>query len=129
MFDVKTHNGCITIHNKMTGNHRTFKIRTQNDKSKFAPGSRVVSLLTGPDREDYRNWQSFGFANPSGIVVFRKYADTEFAKFSIMLNNKAQYEALGCEYMIESTCRVCNRQLTEPESIRSGIGPVCAGRP
>lgn len=26
----------------------------------------------------------------------------------------------------ETTCRVCGRRLTDPESVRAGIGPVCA---
>ena len=47
-FDVRTHNGTITIHNPKTGDHRTFQIKTQPADAKFAPGRRVVSLLTGP---------------------------------------------------------------------------------
>ena len=34
----------------------------------------------------------------------------------------------GIEYQFASTCRVCNRKLTTPESIESGIGPICGGR-
>ena len=26
---------------------------------------------------------------------------------------------------MEGTCAVCNRPLTEPESIKTGIGPIC----
>lgn len=31
-----------------------------------------------------------------------------------------------CEVEESRTCRVCNRALTNPESIHSGIGPECA---
>jgi hypothetical protein len=34
----------------------------------------------------------------------------------------------GYRLLVEGTCVRCNRRLTTPESIESGIGPVCAGR-
>ena len=34
----------------------------------------------------------------------------------------------GIEVWHEGTCGRCGRQLTVPESIETGIGPVCAGR-
>lgn len=34
----------------------------------------------------------------------------------------------GYRILLEGRCVVCNRKLTDPDSIRLGIGPVCGGR-
>lgn len=34
----------------------------------------------------------------------------------------------GYRLLLEGRCVVCNRKLTDPVSIRTGIGPVCGGR-
>lgn len=34
----------------------------------------------------------------------------------------------GYTLLVEGRCVVCNKKLTDPESIRTGIGPVCGGR-
>lgn len=126
-FDVCTHNACITIHNPNTGNHRTFKIRTQKEDADFAPGKRIIYLLTGADRSDYRNWKSFGFVyEDNGVAVWHKHVGTVYATYADMLNRREVYErSHNVEYMVEARCRICNRPLTEPESISSGVGPIC----
>ena len=131
-FDVGTHNGMVTVHNPATGNHRTFRVETRE----FPDGAikRVVSLLIGPDREDWTAWRPFGFAVGSRTVaVWRKYQGapndpTDYQKFARMLERPDRFAARGLEYLIEARCRRCNRPLTRPDSIASGLGPVCAGR-
>ena len=125
MFKLATHNGTITLRNPATGGHRTFQVRTQHEESNFAPGQRVVSLLC--DGESYRG---FGFVTDDGSInVWRKKATPLFAKYADMLIRTDHYAGQhGVDYMFEGRCRVCNRQLTNPESIETGIGPVCAGR-
>lgn len=34
----------------------------------------------------------------------------------------------GYRLLLEGRCVICNRPLTDPESIRAGIGPTCAAR-
>lgn len=127
---IATHNGKITITNPKTGNHRTFRIRTQADSANFAPGQRIVSLLTGPDnQEDYRG---FGFVTEEGrILVWRKKRGngkpSEFDIFARMLTEPERYEAEGVTYQFSTRCRRCNHELTDPTSISLGIGPVCRG--
>lgn len=128
-FDVRIHNGMITIHNPGTGQHRTFRVRTQADDAAFAPGKRVVQLLTGPDREDWSAWQSFGFVDArAGVKVWNKYRGTAHETFGRMLSDPTRWAAKGCEFMVEARCRRCGRALTHPESIATGLGPICAGR-
>jgi hypothetical protein len=132
-FKTMTHNGKITIKNPKTGNHRTFKIKTQPKDSSFAPGSRIVSMLIGPDNQG--DYHQFGFVNDDGsVVVWRSKRgsygrQSEWDKLGRMLSDLDRYSAKhGLQVMWSATCRKCNRELTTPESIQSGIGPVCAGK-
>lgn len=125
---IITHNGEITIHNPNTGNHRTFRIRTQPNDANFAPGKRIISLLTGNDNEG--SYTGFGFVQPSGVVtVWRKRRGGVYDQYARMIASPAAYEEKhGLTFLFATRCRVCNRKLTTPRSIEVGIGPVCEGR-
>lgn len=134
---AKIFNGRFTIQAPNEGEHRTLSIRTQDKKANFAPGKRVVSLLVGPDNT--RSYKAFGFVTDNGINVFFKMRGTngkpsEFEWFAHMLWNlgtegeASRFYKLGYRLLIEGRCIRCNKVLTEPESIRTGIGPICAGR-
>ncbi len=127
-FSVFTHNGSITMRNPATDGHRTFRIHTQPDDARFAPGERIVSLLVGPDNTT--DYNGFGFVKKDRIVLWRRFRDSsDFTKYADMLQRPNHYqEEHGIEYLYEGKCRRCNRTLTVPESIESGIGPVCAGK-
>jgi|TARA_R110002096_G_scaffold55026_3_gene141591 hypothetical protein len=126
--EITTHNGTLTVSNPATGKHRTFRIKTQKDDARFAPGERVISLLVGPDNtSDYRG---FGFVVDGRVKVWRRFETVEggqFTRYSRMLNSlEAECEKFGLVVDFATNCRRCNRQLTTPESVQSGIGPVCA---
>ena len=152
------HNGIYTITNTETGEHRTFKISTQSNDSKFAPGKRTVALLAGPDND--HDYQGFGFvyeqpalvadnadALPaSRITVWQskrgnsgKRSAWEFyaALLSLFQFSRSEDEEVsatatlyGRTYSVRLSkrCCRCNRRLTTPESIALGIGPICAER-
>ena len=122
---IASHNGKITIASP-TGNHRTFSIKTQKVDSNFAPGKRVVALLNGPDNQS--DYCGFGFISNNGqdINVWKKKQGGIFDQYAKMLLNPDKYQELGAEYLFSGTCRMCNRELTVPSSIESGIGPICA---
>jgi hypothetical protein len=129
-------NGTYTVQNTSTVNHRTFKIYTISKDSKFAPGKRVIALLIGRNNEN--DYQSFGFVDDKGIYVWSRYRGTmkvssfdyfahliwELATKGTFVNKRGEKYSL----LIEAKCLRCNRKLTEPESIRTGIGPICCGR-
>lgn len=127
-FNIETHNGTVTVHNPASGNHRTFKIHTQPAEASWAPGRRVVSLLIGSDNEE--NYLAFGFVFPGGSVVpFRKYQGTIYARYCDLLRRPQQAEQKwGMRFLWSARCRRCNRKLTTPESLASGIGPTCEER-
>jgi hypothetical protein len=128
-FNVAVHDGIVTIANPQTGQHRTFKVETvRNDESPLK-GKRIVSLLIGPDNgEDYKG---FAFAGENGVTVWKRFKDVDsgvWEKYASMLTYPALWGRKGVKYLCEARCRVCGRRLTVPESVTSGIGPVCAGR-
>lgn len=132
-FDIRTHNGKITVENTRRGTHRTFRIKTQKNDANFAPGERILSLLTGPDNES--SYTQIGFVKPASfrhpngrVILWRKYRTEQYEALVRVLQYPDHFRSLGCEYHFDGTCRVCNRSLTNPESIKSGIGPKCAGK-
>jgi len=126
-FDIRTHNGKITVENTVRGTHRTFRIRTQKEDDKFAPGERILSLLVGPDNSS--DYLQIAFVKDDGSVrLWRKYRTPQYEALVKVLQRPDHYRSLGCRYHYEGRCRRCNRTLTTPESVKSGIGPVCAGR-
>jgi hypothetical protein len=125
--NVLTHNGVFTVKSLRTGEHRTFQIRTQPKDSSFAPGKRVVALLSGPDNTS--DYTGFGFVESDTIYVWRSKRNGLYERYARMLLRLAEYIRDGdVEVYAATRCRVCNRQLTTPESVESGIGPVCEGR-
>lgn len=134
--ELFTHNGRFTIQNRESGQHRTFKVSTKAPDSDFAPGRRVVGLLTGPDNEE--SYTGFGFVNEDHIQVWSSKRGKAGAKsafdhyadmlFSLVVDGGFSPYAEKYTLLEETVCRVCNRPLTTPESIKSGIGPICAER-
>lgn len=131
---VKLFNGRYTIESKQTGEHRTFWVRTQEKDAKFAPGRRLVMLLTGSQNDNPDDYTAFGFAEEFGIRIFpSKQANSpRWAQFADLLWTLAldgafsSWTEKGFRILVEGACCRCNRPLTTPESIRRGIGPVCA---
>lgn len=130
---AKVFNGFYTIKSGKTGEHRTFKIHTQDDKATFAPGKRVVSLLTGTENDNPEHYTGFAFIDDGGIHVWEKkrteknleiYADMLWTLSLDGANSK--WADKGYTMMMSGRCIRCNRLLTTPDSIMSGIGPICA---
>jgi len=123
--DIVRYNGYVTILNPLTDAHRTFRIRTQAEDAKFAPGARVIGLLTGADNEN--DYTSFGFVNPQGkVYVWKSKQGGKYDEYAKLFNHHGWYaRERGLEYLHDVRCRRCNRTLTDPTSIELGIGPVC----
>lgn len=131
----KLFNGKFTIESTATGEHRTFWIKTQDEDAAFAPGKRVLSLLSGPENDDPSSYKGFAFVDEDGIHVWSRlrgeglwetYAEQ---LWSLGLDGAlSPWAEKGYRLLATGHCLVCNRVLSTPESIRNGIGPVCAGR-
>lgn len=129
-------NGFYTVKSP-TGQHRTFRVFTQAEGDSFAAGQRIISMLTGQDNE--LDYTGFGFVTKQGIKVWKNKrgadgAPSQWDLYAKMLwdlsvnGEKSPYTLKGVEVLLDKRCRRCNRRLTNPTSIESGIGPECAGR-
>ena len=125
MFSAQTHNGTITIKSRKTGEHRTLRIKTV----KYRDGSehRVVSYLYGQDNEN--DYKGFGEIDRLGNVrLWRKSQGSELFRWYARFLTFPSKFANSVDVNFDGRCRVCNRMLTTPESVASGIGPICAGK-
>jgi len=138
---AKLFNGRYTIESTVTGEHRTFWIKTQDQDAEFAPGKRVVSLLTGSQNDDPSCYTRFGFVDDRGIHVWASKAKPgapngsdghRWIQFADLLWTLAldgafsSWAEKGFRIHQEGHCIRCNRVLTTPSSIAAGIGPICA---
>jgi hypothetical protein len=109
----------------------TYKVK----KSDFDPNKPdkkpvwFVSVLIGPD--NWTNYKYAGLVNPETLEFIQTRnskisndAPSIFA-FRWFLSN---IESSLFELWHEGSCGICGRKLTVPESIASGIGPICASR-
>jgi hypothetical protein len=139
-------NGTFTI--TVQGSHSTFRIHTVRNGR--LSGKRVVKR-----QEEYGGFKAFAFVTPEGTLkVWRSYYEDEAANATYILHartllavlasqsanllrdaaqdNTSEFEANDFErdatVQAAVLCRICNRQLTNPESITRGIGPECWSR-
>lgn len=125
-FNPAVHDGKLTLVSPRTGDHRTFRLRTI--RSGDLAGKRVVELLEGPDNGgDYR---AFGFVGENRITVWKRFRGaggelSQYEKLAGLIENPIYWASRGVEYLISLKCRRCGHDLTHPESITDGLGPIC----
>lgn len=120
-------NGTHTLRRTDRDEYYVFRIRTAGERSKLA-GKRIVAFQNGPDNEN--DFEGFAFLDGTEIRAWRRYqggATEAMAKLLIatLLNENTDP---AWEVLSAGTCICCNRKLTTPESIQTGIGPVCGDR-
>lgn len=107
---------------------RTIRIETQPLDATFAPGKTVASYLNGPD--NYRNYKGFAFVRQDGSFStwksFRGDGLIQQALHVVLSGNQGMVNGLKAYGRMSGHCGICRRQLTTPESLSLGIGPVCA---
>lgn len=109
------------------GTHRTLRVHTQRGGP--LAGRRVVSLLIGPRNTD--DYEAFAELTPPGVYVWKRYAKDRHAAYPALLLRLMRGERVdGHDVEVSRTCLRCNRLLTDPESVRTNLGPECrrAGR-
>ena len=140
------HNGVYTIVRTKEAKDakKVWRIRTQPAAAKFAPGARILSY-----QYSYDQFVGVGFVGQDGerstLSSFKKYVGTPLeseAKAALAILDKifaARYdrgetidlkdaeevEVDDVRVILSTRCVRCGRPLTDRESIRQGIGPVC----
>lgn len=140
-------NGTFTINHPRFG-HFTIKLHTAREGD--LAGRRILSLLVGPSNTtDYQGvafwndadltasvWkrhQSGQCANPINAYTYGEHWNAIERKLSIWADLAVRGEKgsrVHEQYTLqhEKRCIVCNRLLTHPDSLETGIGPECAAR-
>jgi len=115
----------LTLVSERTGQRFTYRVEAKKGSADFF----FVSVLTGP--ENSRDYTYLGCIARDRFVNDRRLrigADAPsrrgFAWFWERVS--AGHEIPECECWHEGRCGRCGRALTVPESIESGLGPVCA---
>lgn len=136
-------NGTFTLIWPDGERHKTFKIKTQKADSKFMPGKRLISLMTGRDNET--DYTTFGEATDTGIKIWHSVLHGTSKNAHVMNNGKlpiwldvlwdiatngdqSRFFQKGMRLEASETCIICNRKLTNPLSIATKVGPECAAR-
>ncbi|RLB46237.1 MAG: hypothetical protein DRJ42_28110 [Deltaproteobacteria bacterium] len=138
--------GTFTARSLRTGSRLTFRL--SRPRHSDAGDARIyVRVLTGPENTaDYtwlgtfrtadRDWRGRTYAagwthsRKSDIGESAPSARTVAWLLPRVLRGGRHLDAVmeQTEFWHEGRCGACGRKLTVPESIKSGIGPVCAGR-
>lgn len=119
-------NGTYTV--VMNGEHRTIRLR-KDFRTDSVEGTQVAAFLSGPDNT--ADYTGFAFVTGGEIKVWGKYRDSaavaktrEFLSF--LMSGRENWEKAGNAYAKESgRCFVCNRPLTNPDSLAVMVGPEC----
>ena len=131
----------FTIVSKKTGNRKTFKVSAK----KGGEGFFFVSLLNGPDNTSDYKYLGALFVKSSGPAA--DFASEPLLGWKTNKQSWGVEAAAAFEWIVknlngqtdsdlfdhatvyhEGRCGRCGRVLTTPESISTGLGPVCAGR-
>lgn len=127
----------ISIKNTKTGNHFTFKVKKPKDNPDYKyPSPHMVSVLTGPNNDDWKNYTYIGTIIKGDLKTFRRGKKSRissealsvkaFTWLCMFLTTKAALPKT-VEVWHEGICGRCGRKLTVPESVERGLGPECAG--
>lgn len=124
-------NAYFTVVSSDTGDRYTFRV-SQKENEDGSKSPFFVSILTGPD--NWSNYRYLGTISASGNYAHGRKSkighDAPSARCINWLigNMRNETQMARIEFWHEGRCGMCGRKLTVPESVESGIGPVCAGR-
>lgn len=124
-------NAYVTFQSRRTGTRFTYRIQAAHGEGAFRASAvtHFVAVLTAPDHYDYLGciFDSVRYAHG------KKSRINEYAPSAVAFGwvwDRLQMTRMHPELAVyhEGRCGKCGRRLTTPESIETGLGPVCAGR-
>jgi len=122
----------FTLESKATGTRFTYKVTKKEEDGK--PPLYFVGLLSGPNNsQDYRYLAFVGAEESLPRLTARSCAGEDAASykairwaFHMLGQEKVEEFSEQVNVWHEGRCFRCSRRLTVPESIQTGLGPVCA---
>lgn len=120
----------VTLVSKVTGKHFTYEIRGKADKND--PDKRVyfVHYLAGPDNQnDYMYLGTIFDSDSKRVQLTKKSRVRPEAPVYRALSYALQHPTSEHLQVLHSgACGRCGRELTDPTSVQTGIGPICRGK-
>jgi hypothetical protein len=117
----------LTVCNPATEKHFTYLIKLAKKQNKNDADLFFVGILSGPD-----NWSDYSYLGIVRDGVFRStrksHISESAASFRAFQWLTTHWEDERVQVYHEGVCGMCGRKLTVPESIESGIGPICAAK-
>jgi hypothetical protein len=122
----------MTLESKLTGRWFTYKIKRAKKDEENSPF--FVSVLTGNDNDSSYTYMGTIFNGEKlkfTLTKNSKIGDSALSYkafnffFTLLMNNKV-HEDMAIYH--RGLCSVCGKSLTQPESLKSGVGPICSGR-
>lgn len=117
----------FTLVSKSTGARYTFRVRAGRDDDRF-----FVEVLTGPDTYtflgtifDAGTTRARYFHGKRSAIGAAAPSAKAFAWFAGILLGQGRVPST-VEFWHAGACGRCGRELTDPVSIQTGLGPVCA---
>jgi len=118
----------VTLTSAATGTHFTFKVSEKDGEVFF------VKHLFGPDNSWNGDWAFLGFIRakdgvPTSTLLAGKSGKPEAPSFEAFnwtlsnLNRGGIPDALTIQH--NDSCGRCGRELTDPVSVATGLGPIC----
>jgi hypothetical protein len=107
------------------GDHKTLRIRQQDEDAKFMPGRLIVSHLTGPDNTN--DYTSVGHVAPNGaIVIWKKHRGNARLAEALRVLAGDPLAAVKAYARMSQHCGFCGLPLTHPTSLDWLYGERCA---
>lgn len=125
-------NAYFTVVNPKSGGRYTFRV-SQRENEDGSKSPYFVGVLSGPDNTSHYRYLGVIFDGKTFRRTSKSKIDPKAPSalcfswlWKVLTTNSPSLEL--AEFWHEGRCGRCGRKLTVPESIESGIGPVCAGR-
>lgn len=127
---VRAGKSLFTLYNQESGNHITYKVTRAKGENENRPW--FVSVLTGPDNTS--SYSYIGCIFPNSLFCWTHKSrlaerDQKVRTFTWFYNHCLAGERElpdNVQVFHHGRCCRCNRVLTTPISITTGIGPICA---
>lgn len=121
----------VTLVSERTGQRFTYQVKEKKGEDGKPTGFYFISVLTGPDNTS--NYTYLGCLTNGQFRDDRRLrigadAPSRRAFQWFWRRLQSRQDLSQCEVWHEGRCGRCGRVLTVPESIETGLGPVCAGR-
>lgn len=125
----------LTLSNTRTGSHHTYKIQAPGKTATERDLAPVlfVSVLTGPENTSHYTYIGILIRQTGEFKLTAKSKlpadDKRVLGFQWLTRSMNRLDAfLHVECRHHNHCGKCGRVLTVPESIDTGLGPICNGR-